>query len=170
MSPVTPLDVLYEVMRSYQRPIMTNIRRSEYAEALIAVILRDHGWQRTTTWAGWDFEHPDLDLKLEVKQSAAMHPGGAASSPPRFSIRGRKRNHGRRVADLYVFAWHERTDLTTDHRDPTEWRFYVVLTSDLPDQHSIGLNRIKARIIPCSVADLGAHIEDLCSGQTFSIK
>jgi hypothetical protein len=45
-----------------------------------------------------------------------------------------------RPADLYVFAWHPITDpARADHRDPLQWRFFVVPAHELPPQKTIGL-------------------------------
>jgi len=44
-----------------------------------------------------------------------------------------------RYADIYVFAWHGKTDETCDHADPAQWRFHVVRTTALPDTDTVSL-------------------------------
>ncbi len=102
-------------------------------------------------WAAWDLENKNED-RLEVKQSAARQSWNAPSSgisAPRFDIKKRKGywkngttwvSQVGRFADIYVFAWHPITDDSCDHRDPSQWMFYVVPTNQLPDQKSIGLS------------------------------
>ena len=42
-------------------------------------------------------------------------------------------DHAGRQAHLYTFAWHPITEPgKVDHREPGQWLFYVVPTSELP--------------------------------------
>ena len=49
----------------------------------------------------------------------------------------------RRLADLYLFAWHPEVGSRADHRRTDQWRFYVLAEKDLPDQKSITLPRLE---------------------------
>ena len=46
-------------------------------------------------------------------------------------------------AQIYVFAYHPVTDDSVDHRDPAQWRFYVVPTERLPPSQRITLEKLK---------------------------
>ena len=48
-----------------------------------------------------------------------------------------------RNADLLVFAWHPRTDPATDHREPDQWRFFVVPETALPPTQSLSLATLR---------------------------
>ena len=68
-----------------------------------------------------------------------------------------------RPADVYVFAWHGKTDEQADHRDATQWRFFVVAERLLPTgQKSVGSNRLKRIADPCCVGELARAVEDAC--------
>ena len=162
------LDVVREVVKPYRAPVMNNVHRSEYVEAMVAVALARHGWSRKTPWDSWDLEH-ETGFRLEVKQSAAAQGwGGRATSPPRFDIRARTgywdaesntwRSSPGRHADVYVFAWHGDHGEHADQREPASWRFYVLLERDLPDQKSIGLGVIRRRVKPCRGDGLHARL------------
>jgi hypothetical protein len=47
-------------------------------------------------------------------------------------------------SQIYVFALHATENDTADHRDATQWRFYVVPSSKLPQTKSITLPKLKA--------------------------
>ena len=92
---------------------------------------------------------------MQVKQSAARqswHGTDAAPTRGHFSIAhktGRYEDDGRwteqrsRNADLFVFAWHPRTDPATDHREPEQWRFFVVPETALPPTQSLSLATLR---------------------------
>ena len=74
--------------------------------------------------------------------------------PPRFDIapRGGYWTLGstwveqpRRLADIYIFAWHPETrESIVDHREPEQWTFFVLRTETLPAaQRSISLARVE---------------------------
>ena len=66
-----------------------------------------------------------------------------------------------RLAAIYVFAWHGGwNDDTTDHRDESQWEYYVIPTQDLPPkQKTIALSRI-GRLAPSVIASELAHTVD----------
>jgi hypothetical protein len=53
-----------------------------------------------------------------------------------------------RNADLFIFAWHPRTDEAADHRDPRQWLFHVVAEPLLPLGKSISLAGDRALTSP----------------------
>ena len=165
------LDVVREAAKAYQAPVMNNVHRAEYVEAMVAVALAPHGWSRKAPWDSWDLEH-ETGFRLEVKQSAAAQGwGGRATSPPRFDIRARTgswdaesdtwRSSPGRHAHAYVFAWHDGEGGSEDQREPANWEFYVLPTRSLPDQKSIGLSVIRDLVEPCGVGGLNARLVEV---------
>ena len=153
---------------AFGQPLVTNVYRSQLVEAIMSMAL-DDGWEWCASdYNAWDFQHVE-GAKLEVKQSAARQTwqaGARGYSPPRFDIRQRKaRWEGAtriletgRYADLYVFAWHPVTDDTADHRDASQWRFFVVPTISLPATSSIGLPALERLGGAVSFSELGARV------------
>ena len=158
-------NVLSEVSRAYTQPVMTNVHRSAYVEAMVHLALRDSGWRRMEPWDSWDCERDGV--RLEVKQSAAGQSWQTVRrSPPRFDIAPRTRywDGNREVyqlgrhADIYVFAWHGERRETADQRDPNTWEFYVVAESDLPAQQTIGLTTLRSLSTPCRIEQMAARV------------
>lgn len=148
--------------------IMQNTLRGLYVEAMVAESLGDR-WRHTgSDWAGWDLEH-DSGLRVEVKQSARLQSWGPAQTSPRFSISTPKgyypdgktfveNTSGERLADAYVFAWHEGND----QRLPEQWQFYVIRSSALPQgQSSIGLKKIKDTGTEATAENLKTVLQEL---------
>ena len=163
-------DVLAEVSRRYEQPVMSNAHRAEYVEALVALALRHRGWTRKAPWEAWHFEN-ESGVRLTLKHAVAMQPWGNRESqnPPRFDIAPGKvyrdemeghclENDGRRT-HIYVFAWHRETGVSADQRDPKRWKFYVVPESDLPEQKTIALKAVQGLTSPCGIGDLAAAVE-----------
>lgn len=161
-------DVVREATRAYRTPIMNNVHRSEYVEAIVAVALLDAGWKRTESWDSWDFEH-ESGWRMEVKQSAAAQAWSHPPARPRFDIRARSgywdrsssrwRSSPGRHADVYVFAWHQEVGKSADQREPMSWQFYVVRERDLPDQKTIALSVIRRIAQPCGTDELHSRLE-----------
>jgi len=140
----------------FGKSLVMNVHRSILVEAMVAEALSDEetsGW----TWcsgdySSHDFRHAD-GTRLEVKQTALRQSWKMAASPrPRWDISPRtgEWRDGTtwvpgvgRYADIYVFAWHPVVDLSADHRDPAQWRFFVLPTSALPEAKTLSLSRIK---------------------------
>lgn len=142
--------------------IVENVVRGKLVEAMVNLALRNTGRHQCDAWGGWDFEHAD-GTRLEVKQAASRqtwdpceaHASSSSCTNDHimkrrrisFDIKARaghfagscwKPNPERkRFAQVYVFAHHPRTDASADHRDPEQWQFYVVATTDLPPTDSI---------------------------------
>ena len=47
-----------------------------------------------------------------------------------------------RHAHIYVFAYHPLANEMTDHREATQWQFYVVPTGQLPSAKSVSLAKL----------------------------
>lgn len=160
------IDLSKELLRAYNEPVMSNIRRADYVEAIVAMTLRSAGWSRNSSWSSWDFQHRGSGCRMELKQSAARQRWGR-SKPARFDIAPRTgywdendiwHEEPGRHADVYVFAWHPDAEPSADQREPLSWEFYVVLERDLPEQKSIGLNWIRDRAKPCRADELHAEL------------
>lgn len=168
MRPLTLfLQIQAEASKPYERPVMTNIHRSDYVEAIVSVALREHGWRRMTPWDSWDFQH-ETGCRLEVKQSAARQSWEQRTrqTVPRFDTAPRTGYwdgatwipEPGRHAHIYLFAWHDDPSTEADQRDPATWVFHVIPEQELPGQKTIGLAGIKARSSSCSFAELGEAV------------
>ncbi len=69
----------------YNRPLISNIKRADYVECLVELILRsvDQGWCLTEPWAPWDLEHARTGARLEVKQSSRLQSWSSPDSTNR---------------------------------------------------------------------------------------
>jgi|tagenome__1003787_1003787.scaffolds.fasta_scaffold20635323_2 hypothetical protein len=139
--------------RIFDKPLITNMYRSEFIEAMIESYLTPRGWKHVgDDWDGWDFERGEKgEQRLEIKQSAAHQTWseprnrktrGAFDIAPRtagyFSENAFKFTAitaPTRCAQTYLFAWNPwygrdaSGNLTVDHRNPDQWEFYVVPTT-----------------------------------------
>lgn len=163
------------VERVYEQRLINNVERGAYVECMVELALseRQPAWRLTRPWASWDLENHKTLARIEIKQSAALHPWNVDDAPqagavehlatpgkatkPVFSIKPTTgwwdgaawvETQLQRQADLYVFAWHPETDADiADHRRPDQWRFFVVAERDLPQKpltKSIALTRLSA--------------------------
>jgi hypothetical protein len=164
--------------RLFDVPIIQNQYRSAFVEAMIAPYLATVGWRYVGDgWNGWDFEHQSGD-RLELKQSAAQQtwstPDGArtrgafdiAARSGYFDQVGSRWNaEPGRLAHLYVLAWYGSYGPEADHRDSRQWGFYVVPTSQLPEnQRTISLSRLKKIVsAPTFLGALGAKVSEVCA-------
>lgn len=154
---MTPTVALTVVERAcdllFGKPLVMNVFRGQLAEAIIAVALEPEWEWCSADYANWDFQNAE-GLRLEVRSSAARQSWTSTSDrvpDPRFDIRARRdvdRAVGSaaasyRFADIYIFAYHPRTDVGADHRDPSQWRFHCALTSHLPRQNSISISALR---------------------------
>lgn len=136
---------------AFGKPLVTNVLRGHVAEAIVALALEPEWRLCGGDYAGWDFERPD-GLRLEVKQSAAMQSWSTSKpSKPIFDVAARTGHwqagtqwiaEAGRPAHIYVFAHHGIYADHADHRDPMQWQFYVVATSQLPDVKQVALSTI----------------------------
>jgi hypothetical protein len=171
------LDVHARVMdrlaRLFDRRLIQNDLRGMYVECMVAEILGVSWKSVGENWAAWDLEHED-GTKLEVRQSAARQswePPKRGYTSPKFSIRTPSEvwdgavsvSVDRRQADIYLFAWHEVTSELADHRDVSQWEFFLVPTSALPVQKSLGLVAVKRIAVRATASDLVQITDDLRS-------
>jgi hypothetical protein len=153
----------------FGKPLITNVNRGLVAELIVEAAL-PAGWRWCgADYAGHDFEHAD-GTRLEVKQSAARQSWVAperGASRASFDIASRSgrwegalwiEESGRR-AQIYVFAHHPVADDSADHRDPAQWRFYVVRAADLPVSKTLGMSSVRALATACDFVELGGAVE-----------
>jgi len=142
-----PNQIFAQIIRDlFDQPVIGNLYRPHYVERMIALALGEGFQLVSADWSGWDIESRE-GLRIEVKQSAAWqtwsNATGAKPSSGTFDISARTGHwadggatwvpHAGRQAHLYIFAWHQITGPDkVDHRDPSQWLFYVVPSADLP--------------------------------------
>ena len=112
------LDTVFD---RYNRCVMNNIQRGDYAECLVAELLGPEWvlpWTTGYDWAPWDLKHRSTKVKIEIRQSAARQPWDTCedfeAKPPKFDIAPRKGYWTRdndewipkrgRHAPIYIFA------------------------------------------------------------------
>ena len=140
--------ILNILTAQFDRPVMSNYLRGTYVECLVADLLGV--LPAGTDWAPWDVEFDGA--RIEVKQSAARqvwHRPQERTKVPRFDIKARSGYFDAesrwiavagRLADVYIFAWHDGSD----QRNTDEWEFFVIPTDCLPAaQKTIGLSVIR---------------------------
>ena len=155
----------------FGKPLVTNIHRGLVAEVIVGFALGESWRWCGADYGACDFEHAD-GTRLEVKQSAARQSwsdGARGPSKASFDIAPRTgRWEGSdwiaepgRWAHLYVFAHHPLDDLSADHRDPAQWRFYIVATNALPAFRRLSLARATDLSPDCGFSDLRRAVEEL---------
>jgi hypothetical protein len=137
--------------RLFDQRLIQNQFRSAYVKEMVEPYLSVEGWRHVDSGpSGWDFERGED--RLMVKQSAALQVW-----PEMRSVRARgifdisTREDGfesgasrSRCAQTYVFAWHPVCGDEADHRNSSQWEFYVVSKSALPhSQRTISLSKIR---------------------------
>ena len=142
---------------AYGKPLIENSYRGLIVEVIIGEALGSEWRLCSGDWGGWDFAHTATGCRLEVKQSAARQTWAAPKKPslPSFDIKERTGYYEGaawtpqlgRLAHIYVFAYHPIRDDSADHRDPSQWQFYVAPTKQLPLTKRIGLARV-AQLTP----------------------
>lgn len=150
----------------YDQPFMQNSLRGLWAEVMVSELLGDRWRHVGADWAAWDIERDD-GLRLEVKQSAQRQSWGMSKSASRFGIAAPKgyypdgvtytsNESGNRLADIYVFAWHDGQD----QRRISEWSFFPLAALRLlQGQKTIGLSQVKG-LTDC------VNGQDLCRSVT----
>lgn len=138
--------------RLFGKPIVQNNFRGELVETIVELALGGAWKHCAADWAGWDFQSAQ-GLRLQVRQSAAKQTWKSSKAlRPSFSIKSANGYwegpvwHAKpgRQADLYVFAWHPVATEDADHREITQWRFWVVAERELPQrQKSISLKTLE---------------------------
>ena len=155
---------------AFGRPLVTNVLRGLVVEAIVAAALEPQWQWCAEDYSSWDFQRGD-GLRLEVKQSAARQSWAVSDKPSQcsFDIAQRK---GRwegpiwieapgRAAHLYVFAHHPVADSSADHRDPSQWHFYVVPTRDLPATRRLSLVAAARLTEPVGFGELATKVQTI---------
>lgn len=151
-------------------PVMQNNLRGLWVELMVLELLGS-GWRHAgNDWAAWDLERID-GLRVEIKQSARRQSWGTSIRSPRFSIATAKGYYpdgksyvanasGKRLANLYVFAWHDGAD----QRTTSDWQFFVIDANRLPEsQKSIGLTALQSLTKPIKAAEVLSEVTRLGS-------
>ena len=179
-------DILKELLcQFYDRQLINNVYRGHYAECMIRLALREsiYGpWQLSYDWSPWDLESEDGRVRIQVKQSAARQTwtddsNFISSNKPVFGIEPKKGYYAsdgtewieldcpRRMANIYIFAWHPESDpYIADHRRTEQWRFLVAPEPDLPPgQKTIGLNPLRKYATEVGYNQLAETIDHVVS-------
>lgn len=175
MSNQTPTvdDIQAKVSQSaFGRPLITNVLRGHVVEAIVALALEPEWSWCAEDYSSWDFERAD-GFRLEVKQSAARQSWATSDKPSAcsFDIAERKgRWEGQvwieepgRAAQVYVFAHHPVASSEADHRDASQWIFYVVAARDLPSSRRLSLSAARALTSACSFGALGEKVRSVAA-------
>ncbi|ALR20411.1 hypothetical protein ATN00_08905 [Sphingobium baderi] len=160
---------------AFGKPLITNILRGHVAEAIIALALEPEWTWCSADYAGWDFERSD-GLRLEVKQSAARQSWGTDKpNKPSFDVAARTGyweggtrwiEKPGRAAHLYVLAHHGIYDDSADHRDPSQWEFFVIPSGSLPDIKRISLKTVQGLAPAVNIAELAKVVGNIAGGIT----
>ena len=161
---------------AFGQPLVQNSLRGLLVEAMIALALEPDWRWCGGDWGSWDFDRAD-GLRLEVKQSSyrqTWDPPSHGRVVPSFDIRERSgRWEGAafieergRPAQIYVFAYHGVRDQTADHRDPRQWVFYVVPTTQLPSLQRLSLAAVQRLHPGCTFDQLGEEVQGVSSCRT----
>ena len=156
----------YDVIASaaaaiFGNPLVTNVYRSVIVEAMIPAALKDWAWC-SADYAEHDFINPD-GVRLEVKQSAMKQTWATKGvSRPSWDIAPRKQvwredrwvDAPRRNVELYVLALHTLMDESADHREPSQWSFFVIPAHRLPGLKRLSLSAARLLVEPVAIDEL----------------
>jgi len=118
--------------------LLDNTVRGLFAEYIVHQALGVDPGQHRIEWAEHDIAGPGWTA--EVKAAAYIQSWEQAQ-PSRISFKIEQR-----TSTFYVFALlAEQERGRVDPRDLAQWRFWLVLTAELPAQKSIGLAALRAR-------------------------
>jgi hypothetical protein len=143
-----PNQIFDQIIRDlFDQPLISNLFRPHYVARMIAIALGEGFELVSADWASRHIESSD-GTRIEVKQSAAWQTWSDVTGEPKPSCgvydisahtghwtEGGARwvDHAGRQAHLYIYAWHPVTERgEVDHRDPGQWLFYIVPTTELP--------------------------------------
>ncbi|WP_298200358.1 hypothetical protein [Novosphingobium sp.] len=152
---------------AFGRPLVTNVLRGHVVEAIVAAALEPEWEWCAEDYSSWDLQRAD-GLRLEVKQSAARQSWATSDKPSAcsFDIAERKGrwegavwiDSAGRAAHIYVLAHHPVADISADHREAAQWRFYVIPTDQLPLTRRLSLSRARALTNDVGFAELAAEV------------
>jgi hypothetical protein len=174
---ITARDIVEKTCSAaFGKPLVVNYLRSMLVEAMIDVALAPDWEWVSGDWAGWDFQKDGV--KLEVKQSAALQTWTTkAPSRGTFDIArrtghwiGNEWNKGlRRYGDIYIFARHPVSDRQgADHRNPHQWRFYVVSETSLvlANQKTITLSAVERLVSSVGFEEVARKVDEVMAELT----
>lgn len=155
--------------RTFNVPLVMNVYRSVIVEAIVSIALPDWEWC-SADYASYDFRHSD-GTRLEVKQTALRQSWLSKNpSPPSWDIKPRtgEWKHGNtwvkdvgRKADIYVFGLHPEVGDGADHRDPSQWVFYVIAAGYLPKTQRLSLSAAEQQTTPVRVDGLAERVDQV---------
>ena len=149
----------------FGKPLVTNVYRSVVVEGIVAEALPDWDWC-SADYFEYDFVHPS-GTRLEVKQTALKQTWATTAKPrPKWDIAARKTlwvDEKRiaapgRNADIYLLGLHAVVDATADHREPSQWQFFVVPAQTLPPSATIGIGPLRRLAEPVTAHDLAEAV------------
>ncbi len=166
--------VLRRLVEQFDATIIQNNLRGLYVEFMVAELLGASWSHNGSDWAAFDLEHFS-GTRLEVKQSSNLQTWKTLTKRPlsrSLSIKVPKFEwvgaaaipRTTRVAEIYVFAWHEDGTSSADQRVAEQWVFFVVPASTLPEQKTISISALKKLAKPVSSSELKASVEALLVG------
>jgi hypothetical protein len=173
------------IKRLFKQTIIQNNVRGDWAEEMVAQALGGPWKVVSGGWHPWDIQRGSSKaraprrIRIQVRNSAALQtweqPKIAQASftiskrpRPSYFKRDNRGAHCERfghLCEVYVFAWHGEKDRTAcNHRDPAQWKFYVVAAKDLPNQKRISRARLEERYCgdPVEVHDLRQRVKQIC--------
>jgi hypothetical protein len=134
--------------RLFQSDIVQNNFRGEVFEEIVnSIIGAKHGgdWTHCSAdWNAWDFRFKNYFL--QVKQAAARQSWDSddpvnANGRGIFHIRPNSGYYSsekwnelkpqQRIAQIYLFGWHDDRTAKANHFDPKEWKFFVIPSREL---------------------------------------
>lgn len=148
--------------------VLSNRNRAILAEFLVGAALGTLTHPRVE----WDsVDHRYRDHGIEVKASGFLQAWvQQAHSTVRFDVAAKRPDNAltrepvapSRVADYFVFCLFAPMEVArADVLDLGNWDFYVVPTSDLPAQRSIGLSQLRSLTTPVLYSELRARLDAL---------
>jgi len=171
--------------RLFGKPVVQNNFRGEVVEQIVARAL-DESWRHCSEgWWAWDFERKYGEkIRIQVKQTAALQ---SWDLDPEYEKIERKTGAYFRVAktgsyypvegtspiklrweaaparhsEIYLFAAHEIDDVSANHFDPGQWKFYLVEADELGERNSISIVEIKSRSEALEFAQLKDAVNSL---------
>jgi len=68
-----------------------------------------------------------------------------------------------RHSEIYLFASHEVSDVSANHFDPAQWKFYLLDARKLDEQKSISLEAVKGKAVELAFTQLGDEVNSLAN-------
>jgi hypothetical protein len=159
--------------RIFGQPIVMNVFRGTLVEEMVGEALSNDWAMCSADYAPHDLQHRSHGLRIQVKQSAARQSWGTITARPSFRIAFKKGRYEdgttyieerSRNADVFIFGWHPITDETADHRNSSQWQFYVIAEAELPQTQTISLRRLSEIANPVQWTELSERVAATCQG------